>query len=239
MSKHMRAAVPSREAKGRGTSRGSGNPGKGPGRSRVRHVKAVIVSVLVLLLVGICGAGALFAMSARSVRSEASEAASEAEAFTQAFTSGDQDGLSQVYGELKDTVAHIAKTTSGPLWTLASCVPVVGGDVRIVRELADVASTLVDGALGPMSEGIGEVRIVDLVADHTVDLTLIERASSLAKQTSPVVHEARQRVDSLTGGQLATVMLLFDTILASRRKDGCASSVQVVKCLCPRLAHTI
>lgn len=206
MSKHMRGTDPSAGARGRRGADEREHAAEGPGRVRRRHpVRVALVAVLVVLLVSLACFGALFAMSARSVKGEATEAAAQAQVLAQALAAGDAQSATQAYGKLEDTVGHMDRQTSGVLWVLASGVPVVGVDVGIVRELASVAHELVTDALGPVTEAAGELRLTDIVADHAIDLSLLERVSELAKQTAPVVHEASERVGGLTGGVIPEV----------------------------------
>lgn len=186
-------------------------------RRRKRHIIIAVVAVLVVLVVGLGVSGFMLFNSARNVKSQASTALTLVTGMKDKVASGDFAALSDDAQQIDSLCATIQDETSGPLWTAATFIPVVGGDVTAARTLVDTLADVSSQVLVPVSANLADATPGKLLSDGTINVSAIEAIATSLADSAPVLTEANERVQSIGDTHIGQVTELVDTA-----KDGFA-----------------
>ena len=66
------------------------------------------------------------------------------------------------------------KETSSPVWTMASFIPVYGGDINAARTMVDALSDVSSGALVPMADNLAQATPGKLFQDGTINVSALQ-----------------------------------------------------------------
>ena len=183
--KHSKAAAP---AKAR----------RRPLPAQVRVVLYALATLAAIFVLSACvlGASALHAYGA--AKGIASEAGTLCSKVLQGDKAGAQDAAADVAGRVRDLDGEL----SGPVWSLATVLPVVGGDVSRVQELLDASADLCDNALVPYVQALPEDTPVKIVReDKSIDAyalqTLVRPLGVTATTFKRVSDEVQQMDDAV------------------------------------------
>lgn len=124
-------------------------------RGRTVGIVAGVLLVALLAVGGVCG----FTLynQAKAVKDQAKTAMGLATSAVDSVKEGDFASVSSDLRELDALCANINDQTSGPLWTLASFMPVYGGDVSAARTLVGALSDVSESALLPLADALQNV----------------------------------------------------------------------------------
>lgn len=169
----------------------------GSGMSRGKKVGIVVGIVLAVLLVvgGTCGV--LLYNSVTSIRAQAQEIMDQVDPLKEALKSGDAAAIDSSVGTVQERMAAINAEVHGPLWTLASWLPVVGEDVRSVQSLGDAGQALVDEALVPIANDVAGTGLSGLFKDGVVNVGLIQTVSETLDSSLPTIESSLDTIASL------------------------------------------
>ncbi len=120
--------------------------------SRGRRVGTVIGWVAGVAVFGVCfvaAVGLAFAHQAGIVRTDLLGAQTKLTFVPQIVAGGDINGLNEVSGEVLDLTERADVGSSGPLWDLASSIPLVKENAEAVQELTAMTRELTQRALPP------------------------------------------------------------------------------------------
>ena len=170
-------------------------------------VVAIVVAVL-LVAGGACG----FALyrQAKDVKAQAQTALSLASSAMDKVKEGDFASVSSDLREIDATCANISDLTSGPLWEVASRLPVVGGDVSAARTLVSALSDVSGSALLPLADALENVTPGKLLSDGTVNVSALQAVASTLSDAVPAVQAANQKVQAVGQTSMAEVTDLVD-----------------------------
>ncbi len=116
--------------------------------------KIIIALIVVVAILVICIVWGL--ISVFSVQKIASDIKVSVKTFASAVVSGDSDGMNRAVNDLDKSSDKLSQKLSSPIWKVAAKAPVVGGDVKSARVLANVLSDAVDSAIRPAIKVINE-----------------------------------------------------------------------------------
>lgn len=210
-------------------------------RKRRRHrgctvgiVVAIVVAVL-LVAGGACG----FALyrQAKDVKAQAQTALSLASSAMDKVKEGDFASVSSDLREIDATCANINDQTSGPLWTLASLMPVYGGDVSAARTLVGALSDVSESALLPLADALQNVTPGKLLSDGTVNVSALQAVADTFSEAAPAVQAANQKVQAIGPTSMSEV-----SDLVRKAKGGfsaLAGAVETAKGVAPVLPQML
>ncbi len=173
--------------------------GHGGGRRRRKKKTPLFVALGIVIalvaVVAVCG-GLLFS-SARRVMSEARSLSSAVGQLQTAISDKDGDALQQATGTLRSGVDALQEELDGPLWNIASFLPVIGGDISGARTLLSIADGLVGDALEPASTTLAAYPLDTLMSGSSINTEALQQYCSLVSQIEPAIDTAAERVDTL------------------------------------------
>lgn len=184
----------------------------GSGMSRGKKVGLVIGIVLAVLLVvgGTCGV--LMYRSAMSVKAQAQEIMDQVDPLKEALKSGDATALDSSVGAVQENMASINAEVHGPLWTLASFLPVVGEDVSSVRSLGEAGQALVDGVLVPIANDVSGTGVSGLFKDGVVNVGLVQTISGTVSSSLPTIESSLDTIASLPEAHIPQLAEVLDRV---------------------------
>lgn len=177
-------------------------------RGRTVAIVVGIVIVAFLAVGGVCG----FTLynQAKDVKAQAKTAVSLASSAMDKVKEGDFAAVSSDLRQLDATCANIGDKTSGPLWEVASRLPVVGGDVSAARTLVSALSDVSGSALLPLADALENVTPGKLLSDGTVNVSALQAVASTFSDAAPAVQAANQKVQAVGQTSMAEVTDLVD-----------------------------
>jgi hypothetical protein len=167
------------------------------------HVIPWIVVVLAVLVVGIGWIG----FRAYNVVSAMKDAQAQLSSFKSNATSVNTAALKPTAQRLTDDTDKAAKNANDPVWRAAEYIPGLGGNLRVVRQLADASRDLSHGVVAPAVAALGSVDIKTLrTADGGIDLEqLVPLSTAMPGIASSYDDVAKQVADVSTKGTFSPV----------------------------------
>lgn len=212
--KPKKKAAPARGAAGRSRSDASYYAASrgGGGMSCGKKVGLVIGIVLAVLLVvgGTCGV--LMYRSAMSVKAQAQEIMDQVDPLKEALKSGDATALDSSVGTVQENMASINAEVHGPLWTLASFLPMVGEDVQSVRSLGEAGQALVDEVLVPIANDVSGTGVSGLFKDGVVNVGLVQTISETVSSSLPTIESSLGMIASLPEAHIPQLAEVLDRV---------------------------
>lgn len=195
------------------------------GERRRKITIRIVVAALVLLVIAVGAGGFALFRSAMSVKGRASTAVSLVTSVRDKVTSGEFPTLPQDAAELSALCADLEAETSGPLWQIATFVPVVGGDVSAARELVSALADVSSETLVPMAERLSQATPGKLFADGAVNVSAVCAVVDSLAASADALSQANARVQNIGDTTISQVTELVDTAKAGfSMLDGAASS---------------
>ncbi len=180
--------------------------------SRGKKAGIVVGIVLAVLLVvgGTCGV--LMYRSAMSVKAQAQEIMDQVDPLKEALKSGDATALDSSVGTVQENMASINAEVHGPLWTLASFLPVVGEDVQSVRSLGEAGQALVDEVLVPIANDVSGTGVSGLFKDGVVNVGLVQSISETVSSSLPTIESSLDTIASLPEAHIPQLAEVLDRV---------------------------
>ena len=208
----------------------------GSGMSRGKKVGIVVGIVLAVLLVvgGTCGV--LLYNSVTSIRAQAQEIMDQVDPLKEALKSGDAAAIDSSVGTVQERMAAINAEVHGPLWTLASWLPVVGEDVRSVQSLGDAGQALVDEALVPIANDVAGTGLSGLFKDGVVNVGLIQTVSETLDSSLPTIESSLDTIASLPEANIPQLAEILGRVQGPvKEAQGLIDQVQPVLDVLPQM----
>ena len=210
-------------------------------KKRRRHrgrTAGIVVGVLLVALLAVGGVcGFTLYNQAKAVKDQAKTAVGLATSAVDSVKEGDFASVSSDLRELDALCANIKDQTSGPLWTLASFMPVYGGDVSAARTLVGALSDVSESALLPLADALQNVTPGKLLSDGTVNVSALQAVADTFSEAAPAVQSANQKVQAIGATSMAEVTELVDK--AKGGFEALSGAVETAKGVAPVLPQML
>ncbi len=167
-------------------------------RKKKHHGNAPkIIAAVVIVVVLVFGAtGAAFAMSAMDAKDDAQTLMTQAKQLKSQVVGGDMAGAKETASQMSEMTTKLHDTTSGPLWSVATLIPVVGSDIQTVRTVSDAADALVDEVLMPAMDVIPANGLAGLMSnDGAVNVKVIDDLLTVVSGSAPTITEYAEKLN--------------------------------------------
>ena len=188
------------------------------GERKKRRVTAVVAAIVVVVLVAFGVSGFMLLNSAKTVKSQAKETVEIVGGLKDKVTSGDFSTLPDDAKKIDELCSSMKKETSSPVWTMASFIPVYGGDINAARTMVDALSDVSSGALVPMADNLAQATPGKLFQDGTINVSALQAVADSLSDSSKAFKSANKKVQSIGDTHIAQVTELVD-----KAKDGFAT----------------
>lgn len=183
-----------------------------------KRIALIVVGVLLALIV-VCGvSGFMLYSSAQRVMADAQIVMDTGSGMTERLKQGDSQGLAQDAQTIADAAGRMNDEVSSPLWTVASFMPVVGGDVRAAVELVGVLDDVSSGAIVPITNDLASADIGKLIDNGAINVNAISTLATSVSNASPVIEQACIDVEAIGPTNIPQVTELVNTA-----KTACSS----------------
>ena len=193
------------------------------GERKKRRVAAVVAVIVAVVLVAFGVSGFMLFNSAKTVKSQAKETVEIVGGLKDKVTSGDFSTLPDDAKKIDELCSSMKKETSSPVWTMASFIPVYGGDINAARTMVDALSDVSSGALVPMADNLAQATPGKLFQDGTINVSALQAVADSLSSSSKVFKSANEKVQGIGDTHIAQVTELVD-----KAKDGFATLDGVV-----------
>ena len=188
------------------------------GERKKRRVAAVVAAIVAVVLVAFGVSGFMLFNSAKTVKSQAKETVEIVGGLKDKVTSGDFSTLPDDAKKIDELCSSMKKETSSPVWTMASFIPVYGGDINAARTMVDALSDVSGGALVPMADNLAQATPGKLFQDGTINVSALQAVADSLSDSSKAFKSANKKVQGIGDTHIAQVTELVD-----RAKDGFAT----------------
>lgn len=170
----------------------------------------VIACVLVALLAvgGTCGF--MLYNSVKNVKAQAQSAVTLAKGAVSKVKDGDFTSVASDLRQLDAMCDNIKDETDGLLWTLASCAPVYGGDVKSARVLVSALCDVSDSALVPLADSLSSATPGKLFADGVINVSVLQAVADSLADAAPVITGSNESVQGIGNMKLAQLQDYVD-----------------------------
>lgn len=193
------------------------------GERKKRRVAAVVAAIVAVVLVAFGVSGFMLFNSAKTVKSQAKETVEIVGGLKDKVTSGDFSTLPDDAKKIDELCSSMKKETSSPVWTMASFIPVCGGDINAARTMVDALSDVSSGALVPMADNLAQATPGKLFQDGTINVSALQAVADSLSDSSKAFKSANKKVQGIGDTHIAQVTELVD-----KAKDGFATLDGVV-----------
>lgn len=188
------------------------------GERKKRRVAAVVAAIVAVVLVAFGVSGFMLFNSAKTVKSQAKETVEIVGGLKDKVTSGDFSTLPDDAKKIDELCSSMKKETSSPVWTMASFIPVYGGDINAARTMVDALSDVSSGALVPMADNLAQATPGKLFQDGTINVSALQAVADSLSDSSKAFKSANKKVQGIGDTHIAQVTELVD-----KAKDGFAT----------------
>lgn len=188
------------------------------GECKKRRVAAVVAVIVAVVLVAFGVSGFMLFNSAKTVKSQAKETVEIVGGLKDKVTSGDFSTLPDDAKKIDELCSSMKKETSSPVWTMASFIPVYGGDINAARTMVDALSDVSSGALVPMADNLAQATPGKLFQDGTINVSALQAVADSLSDSSKAFKSANEKIQGIGDTHIAQVTELVD-----RAKDGFAT----------------
>ncbi len=188
------------------------------GERKKRRVAAVVAVIVAVVLVAFGVSGFMLFNSAKTVKSQAKETVEIVGGLKDKVTSGDFSTLPDDAKKIDELCSSMKKETSSPVWTMASFIPVYGGDINAARTMVDALSDVSSGALVPMADNLAQATPGKLFQDGTINVSALQAVADSLSDSSKAFKGANEKIQGIGDTHIAQVTELVD-----RAKDGFAT----------------
>ena len=188
------------------------------GERKKRRVAAVVAVIVAVVLVAFGVSGFMLFNSAKTVKSQAKETVEIVGGLKDKVTSGDFSTLPDDAKKIDELCSSMKKETSSPVWTMASFIPVYGGDINAARTMVDALSDVSSGALVPMADNLAQATPGKLFQDGTINVSALQAVADSLSDSSKAFESANEKIQGIGDTHIAQVTELVD-----KAKDGFAT----------------
>lgn len=188
------------------------------GERKKRRVAAVVAVIVAVVLVAFGVSGFMLFNSAKTVKSQAKETVEIVGGLKDKVTSGDFSTLPDDAKKIDELCSSMKKETSSPVWTMASFIPVYGGDINAARTMVDALSDVSSGALVPMADNLAQATPGKLFQDGTINVSALQAVADSLSDSSKVFKSANEKIQGIGDTHISQVTELVD-----KAKDGFAT----------------
>lgn len=188
------------------------------GERKKRRVAAVVAAIVAVVLVAFGVSGFMLFNSAKTVKSQAKETVEIVGGLKDKVTSGDFSTLPDDAKKIDELCSSMKKETSSPVWTMASFIPVYGGDINAARTMVDALSDVSSGALVPMADNLAQATPGKLFQNGTINVSALQAVADSLSDSSKAFKSANKKVQGIGDTHIAQVTELVD-----KAKDGFAT----------------
>lgn len=208
-------------------------PKKGKGK-----IIGLVVGLVVLAIVAFGGTTGFFLYKdAKNLMAQSGTLISEVSSMKDYLKEGEGEQLNATASTVAEQIASMRKTVEGPAWTIASFVPVYGGDIKLVRGVMEQANILAQDAMLPACAQLEDFKLGNLLTDGAVNIEMLKGLITTIQDVEPVVVSSIDAIDALPEPHIGKIKSLMDKVTGPM--DTAKSTLQQVNGILPILPQML
>ena len=205
-------------------------------RRRKRIIIITVVCIVVALVAVLGSAGFMLVSSARSMQSQAKTIMSVATSAKDKLAAGDFSSMPDDARQIQSLCSKINDEINGPLWSVASGVPVVGGDVSAARTLTGALSSVASEALVPVADSLAQSAPGKLLQDGSVNVSAVQALADALSSSGAVFERANESVQAIGATHVSQVTWLVNAVKGGfATLDSAAKAANQVASVLPQM----
>ena len=170
-----------------------------PAKKRRRKWPFVVLGVIVLLAVAVGVSGYTMLNSAKTLKAQASTVMTSVSGIKDQIVGGDYAGAAAAAHKIDDTASAMQSEMDGPLWGLASALPVVGPDIQNVRTVVATLKDASANALVPLTDALQANPPSALITQEgAIDVAALGLLLDSLQQAAPVMQRCTDSLSNMT-----------------------------------------
>lgn len=197
-----------RSNEARNTCSSNNKPKKSKGK-----IIGLVVGLIILATIAFGGTTGFFLYKdAKNLKSQASTLISEVKSMKDYLQEGEGGQLNATASTVAEQIASMRDTVNGPIWTIASFIPVYGDDIKFVRGIMDQANILAQDAMLPTCKQLEDFKLDNLLSDGAVNLPMLKEVISTVQDIEPVVSSSIDAIDALPEPHIGKIQELMSKV---------------------------
>ncbi|WEG07889.1 DUF4012 domain-containing protein [Microbacterium horticulturae] len=174
---------------------------------RRRRWPWITASVVVGVLGVFAAITAVFAVQAITVKNDLMSAKSQITSIMSYVKKGESAKITAAGDKIMALTRDANATVQGPLWEIASGIPLVGQNVDAVRKATEATNIVVEGALPAGVKMLSALKIDSMsVSGGGVDLGPVEEAAKSLPEINATFAEAKKKLDGVDRTKILPVV---------------------------------
>ena len=170
-----------------------------PTKKRRRKWPFVVLGVIVVLAVVVGASGFTMLNSAKTLKAQASTVMTSVSGIKDQIVGGDYAGASAAAKKIDETASAMQSEMDGPLWGLASALPVVGPDIQNVRTVVATLKDASSNALVPLTSALEANPPSALItSEGSIDVAALSLLLDSLQQAAPVMQRCTDTLSGMT-----------------------------------------
>ncbi|MCI8468345.1 MAG: DUF4012 domain-containing protein [Eggerthellaceae bacterium] len=170
-----------------------------PPAKRRRKWPFVVLGVIVLLAVVVGVSGYTMLNSAKTLKAQANTVMTSVSGIKDQIVSGDYDGAVTAAQKIDAAADTMASELDGPLWGIASSLPVVGPDIQNVKTLVTTLKDASANALVPLTQTLQANPPSALItSEGAIDVAALGTLLDSVQQAAPVMQRCTDSLQTMT-----------------------------------------
>lgn len=190
---------------------GYGTGGTPPKKRRGPLVAGVIIALVLALIGGAAGAGFVLLNEVKTVKNDALAIVDSAGAIKDALSSGNNSNLEAVANDIDTRASRMNEMTHGPLWNLATLVPIYGEDVRTVQTVAASLDAVSGDVIVPLAASMRGLESSSLfTADGAINVNAISVLAETLTTAKPTINQVAADIEALPAAHIGQLQDALD-----------------------------
>lgn len=170
-----------------------------PAKKRRRKWPFVVLGVIVVLAVAVGVSGYTMLNSAKTLKAQANTVMTSVSGIKDQIVGGDYAGAAAAAQKIDETASAMQSEMDGPLWGLASALPVVGPDIQNVRTVVATLKDASSNALVPLTGAlVANPPSALITSEGSIDVAALSLLLDSLQQAAPVMQRCTDTLSDMT-----------------------------------------
>lgn len=170
-----------------------------PAKKRRRKWPFVVLGIIVVLAVAVGVSGYTMLNSAKTLKAQANTVMTSVSGIKDQIVGGDYAGAAAAAQKIDETASAMQSEMDGPLWGLASALPVVGPDIQNVRTVVATLKDASSNALVPLTGAlVANPPSALITSEGSIDVAALSLLLDSLQQAAPVMQRCTDTLSDMT-----------------------------------------
>ncbi|MDO4436590.1 MAG: DUF4012 domain-containing protein [Coriobacteriaceae bacterium] len=177
-----------------------------------RRRRIITLSILAIALIGaVASAGFVLLNDVKTVKNDALAIVDSATVLKDTLTSGSDNTLETVASDIDTRASRMNEITHGPLWGLATLVPVYGEDVRTVQTVASSLDAISGDVIVPLATSMRGMESSSLfTTEGAINVDALSTLADTLTGSKTTINQVAEDIDALPQAHIGQLQEALD-----------------------------